>query len=812
MAVQPTLTFPGVYVQEVPSGVRTIVGVSTSTCCFVGRTRSGPLLSPRRIQTFTDFLRIFGDDPSVGDLSRYVRLFFLNGGTDCYVTRIASGAVASSVTLFNEAKTPTLRLTAKDAGVLGDSIRAAVTYDTQYPERTFNLELFRSVIDSSGQRAKADREVWANLSMDPTSASYAQSVLTQKSKLVDANDLGVAASNGYSLAGIPIGFDSAAANAADFRAQVGAALGGASANKAFRISVDGNPLVTVTIPDDFTDTTAFPGTTQAVLTPLYEAAIAGRINNALALAGIAGVTVDAFLDAGPSGIAPRDESTVLRIQSKANGDVLVQSAGTNDAAAPLGLGTANGGVEVGSRAAARPAPTGVTYQAYDLPRFPQATEFVNLPQTGATSITSVTLDAFDATGALVAKTVGPFSLADTPAPPVGTPMWDSAASPTGVATKLSRWRDAVNAFQALDPATFRWRAEQWGSRIAFVPTAGGDDDMPPFATAGTDLAATSTVNVRWYRLGAGGAGAFQSLGIAGGDGNPPAAADYDAAYDRIDHDVDIFNLLVLPPERSPGALAPEKLYSAASVFCQRRRAFLIMDPPDTWTAVQTATSLVNALRIGLVKDYSAVYFPRLTMPEAALDVTVGAAGAVAGLYARIDGTRGVWKAPAGTEASFRGVSGVDLNLTEAENGQLNPLGINAIRVMPEGIVSWGARTNDGADIFASEYKYIPIRRTALFIEESLYRGLKWVVFEPNDEALWAQIRLNVGAFMNNLFRQGAFQGTTPRQAFFVKVDAETTTQNDRNLGVVNVWVGFAPLKPAEFVVLYIQQIAGQIET
>jgi hypothetical protein len=127
-------------------------------------------------------------------------------------------------------------------------------------------------------------------------------------------------------------------------------------------------------------------------------------------------------------------------------------------------------------------------------------------------------------------------------------------------------------------------------------------------------------------------------------------------------------------------------------------------------------------------------------------------------------------------------------------------------------VVWGARTVDGADVLASEWKYVPIRRLALFIEESLFRGTKWVVFEPNDEPLWAQIRLNVGAFMHQLFRQGAFQGSTPRDAYFVKCDAETTTQADRNLGIVNIVVGFAPLKPAEFVVIKIQQIAGELET
>ncbi len=149
--------------------------------------------------------------------------------------------------------------------------------------------------------------------------------------------------------------------------------------------------------------------------------------------------------------------------------------------------------------------------------------------------------------------------------------------------------------------------------------------------------------------------------------------------------------------------------------------------------------------------------------------------------------------------------------TVSSEGELtNPLGINALRSFPAyGRVAWGARTAKGADAQADEYKYIPIRRLALFLEESLYRGTQWVVFEPNDEPLWAQIRLNVGAFMNNLFRQGAFQGTSPRDAYFVKCDRETTTQADINLGIVNIVVGFAPLKPAEFVIVKLQQMAGQ---
>ena len=182
-------------------------------------------------------------------------------------------------------------------------------------------------------------------------------------------------------------------------------------------------------------------------------------------------------------------------------------------------------------------------------------------------------------------------------------------------------------------------------------------------------------------------------------------------------------------------------------------------------------------------------------------------GAVAGLMARIDSERGVWKSPAGIETTLNGIFDLTVVLTNDENGELNPLGINCMRVMPPaGIVVWGSRTMRGADRLADQWKYLAVRRTALFIEESLYRGTQWVVFEPNDEPLWSQIRLNIGAFMHNLFRQGAFQGSSPKDAYFVKCDKETTTQYDIDRGIVNIVVGFAPLKPAEFVILQIQQI------
>jgi uncharacterized protein len=281
---------------------------------------------------------------------------------------------------------------------------------------------------------------------------------------------------------------------------------------------------------------------------------------------------------------------------------------------------------------------------------------------------------------------------------------------------------------------------------------------------------------------------------------------------------DLFNLLCIPPYKLDDNV-DGGLLSTATAFCEQERAMLIVDAPSDWNDKDKAKGDGSTTGIAVLAPKSknaAVFFPRLRQPNPLRGnqlETFAPCGAVAGVFARTDTQRGVWKAPAGLDATLVGVPQLSVPLTDGENGELNPLGINCLRAMPAaGRVVWGSRTLQGDDRLASEWKYIPVRRLALFLEESLYRGTQWVVFEPNDEPLWAQIRLNLGAFMHNLFRQGAFQGMTPKDAYFVKCDKETTTQNDINLGIVNIVVGFAPLKPAEFVVIKIQQMAGQIET
>jgi phage tail sheath protein FI len=273
--------------------------------------------------------------------------------------------------------------------------------------------------------------------------------------------------------------------------------------------------------------------------------------------------------------------------------------------------------------------------------------------------------------------------------------------------------------------------------------------------------------------------------------------------------VDLFNLLNVPGYANAGNLAKlEKL-------CRDERALLLVDSDKGTTPEGSAmTAAPDSGLTGNDGINAAFYYPWILAGDSAQEGRVRPfppCGAVAGVYARTDAARAVWKAPAGTDASLSGVAGVTKLMTDDENGVLNPLAVNCVRNFAVyGTVVWGARTLRGNDEIGSEWKYIPVRRTALYIEESLFRGLKWVVFEPNDEPLWSQIRLNVGSFMHDLFRQGAFQGASPKDAYFVKCDKETTTQSDINRGIVNIVVGFAPLKPAEFVIIKLQQMAGQL--
>jgi phage tail sheath protein FI len=297
--------------------------------------------------------------------------------------------------------------------------------------------------------------------------------------------------------------------------------------------------------------------------------------------------------------------------------------------------------------------------------------------------------------------------------------------------------------------------------------------------------------------------------VADASGNPVGAqqllGDPDektGLYALLHHD---FNLLAVPETFHMTGGEEAAVIAAGVALCEAQQAFYIVDAPITCTLF-TITDWAHGVSRSC---NAATYFPAVCIADPLADDrprTLAPSGTLAGVYARTDATRGVWKAPAGGDANLLGVTDLALALNDMQNGQINPQAVNVLRTFaPHGRVAWGARTLRGSDAQADEYKYIPVRRLALFLEQSLRRGTYWAELEPNDTELWRRLRLMVENFLHGLWRLGAFEGKTPEQAYFVKCDEGTTTEQDQIRGVVNLLVGFAPLKPTEFLLLRIAQ-------
>jgi phage tail sheath protein FI len=795
MPIQPT--YPGVYVQEVSSGVRTITGVSTSIAAFFGRTAKGPISKAVRCLSYSDFLRNFGGAHPLNDLGASVNQFFANGGTDCYVVRLAKGASAASVTLRNGAGGTTknvLTATAKGEGGWGQDIKLLVDYNTANPDDSFNL----TVTQETGN-VVVKTEVFNNLSMNPRSPRFAPPFVTQSSKLIELKlhaDMGDPNNSGSYMnlaANTKAAYSqsrrvlTAASDPALFTLVKTTTLHAliAAGKSKFIVNMNG-----IDAPVDLNGVEARADWAAAADLAGLATALTGHINSQLALTDPS-LTVDVVFNT----LATR--AVVLRLTSTATpfSNVTIRRADSGDISGDLMLGTENGGIETGRYSNLRPIPNGAYFSGSDM--WAALTDIDKFSVLTQADVTSVTIGS-QLTNVNMISTVGTESM-----------YQQAGGGADGVREKLNRVVQAINN-DVNSPAT----AELWGYHLVYKLKTGTLNSATTAASApaaGAILGSGVVPNVRQYSLGALGTGAYQSAGTPGSDGIAPGQAEYEG--DPILHTgfyaldkVDLFNLMVLPADREYDVA---NVKGSASIYCVSRRAFLLLDAPDNWTQDDHPTAdaaTVNTYRIGVSKQHSAIFYPRVEYSDGGIRKLIGPSGMIAGLMARIDSQRGVWKAPAGIEADLRGLTDLEINMTDNENGVLNKLGVNCIRKFPNGVVSWGARTLDGSDDFGSEWKYIPIRRLALFLEESLFRGTKWVVFEPNDEPLWAKIRMNLNAFMMSLYRQGAFQGSTPDKAFFVKCDGETTTANDRNLGIVNIQVGFAPLKPAEFVIISIQQI------
>ncbi len=687
-------TYPGVYIQELPSPVHAITGVATSIAAFVGYTSFGIDNRAQAIFSFADFERLFGGLASDSELSYAVQQFYLNGGSQAYVVRVPrEGATGASVT-FDD-----LTFTALSSGTWADG-NLLIDVDVQNINLTaapsgdplaFNL----TITDLLHNRT----ESFPNVTLTTTSTNYVASVVTDRD-------------NGSQLVNVAV---TGTPGAPTMTGIVGATITTAEVN------------------------TAIGGGAQATTVPQTDAAISNYTGFGLVL----------------STTAPATPPTPLPIT------VTVFPKGTS---IPQSLG----GLATQLQQAINNALA---------TRMPGASVQCSVTQTVAGAI------------------------------------WPPANFAIRVNATFPQQPDAV---------------------LSFAPP-GASSGLGDAATA-LGLATPASANVAHYALGTNHTSpnfGAQTASAQGGNGTGlPASADLigdPASFTGIYalQKVDLFNLLSIPDATralpsNPTSLdtglnlqAIQAIYSAAITLCNQRRAFLLVDPPPTATTVTAAVDWKSTGLggIGSTDGSGAAYWPRLRAADPLNKNNLRSfapSGAVAGIIAATDGSRGVWKAPAGTSAALNGVQGLTYQLTDPENGLLNPLGLNSLRTFPVyGNVVWGARTLAGADALASQWKYVPVRRMALYLEESLYRGLQWAVFEPNDEPLWAAIRLNINSFMQTLFLKHAFQGKTPAEAYFVKCDSETTTQTDIDNGIVNVLVGFAPLQPAEFVVIQIEQLAGQ---
>src|SRR5215212_60040 len=781
------VTYPGVYIEEVPSGVHTITSVATSITAFLGRANEGPINKAVRILSLSEFEKIFGPAHPDSELSTSVKLFFQNGGTDCYVIRLvglnSDGTITgqkASIVLKNEARTTNVfEFSAKEIGTWGNELALEIDYNTAQPEDTFNVRIYRLANNVTVK----DREEFVSCSADGDSPKFVGKVISQNSKLVDCKILDTAASAlldaGYSESRKPYAAE------ADLVADL-VRLTSTEKKSKFQISVDGSAPSEV-------DLEGFSSETPTANTEKLKV----RINHALPPTLANSVTVE-FVD---NPIADATAGKVLRFSSNTPNkkSVTIQPSSANDLTRELMLGTEQGGIERSRYSSIRPSPTGM-FLAFD--------QINALASKDQTAFSTITLDG---------HTIDLGTRLQTVTPP-GKWFQSAVGNKTdGVREKLKIIASAIN-----DDGN-GWVASVAGSRLLVRKKTGpaystspsiSTNEVPP--TGAGSVSSFFKTNTKLDLLGMG-TSDFVADAKVGIDGAAPNFASYVGKQDAhsgfyaLDL-VDIFNLMVLPRDKRLTEDVYQGLWAPASTYCSEHRAFLIVEPTESWIDYKTVLDQKSTFRNGLEKKNAAVYFPRLVVRENGLLRTVGPGGAIAGLYSRTDssGGGGVWKAPAGTSADIQAISDLDIILTDAENGTLNKEGVNCLRRFASGIVSWGARTIDGADDFSSEWKYIPIRRLTLMIEESLFRGTKWVVFEPNDEPLWARIRLNVRAYMMGLFRQGAFQGGSPDKAFFVKCDAETTPQADRNLGIVNILVGFAPLKPAEFVIIKIQQMVGEL--
>ncbi|HYN19701.1 MAG TPA: phage tail sheath C-terminal domain-containing protein [Thermoanaerobaculia bacterium] len=823
--------------------MRTITGVSTSVAAFIGQFRRGPMDEPVQLFNLGDFERELGGLLATSEASYAIQQFFLNGGSEAWAVRTAKAGTAKTARVDVPAggTGTALEIHAVSEGAWGNELRASIDHKTADPA-TFNLTITEA---GAGGRT----EIFRNLSMTGTDPRFVATVVNDGSKLVwvKASGSALPVQNG-TVSGEITAFpnlqdDPLAVNVTigegpytailakkpkdlpETRASLESAIRGAHPiNPAFAgatvelSGTAGNQLRILAGPGGSSSQVVFsagdpdPAWKDLKLDTLgaVTGLLSGELTDSLTLTGTPKIEV--IIDGGTPQVlelSPGDLQAVadsLQAQLKV-ADTKKRLGNAGVVNYPEAGGKARLIVVLDSAVVLEFSKNGTDPTATTLKLTPTAGELTE--QEGVASGDLASFPSFLASRPSLHVKIG--SAVDTDV--------RLASRPSDLENARNFLEQAIQGDGTV-AARKAVRVILNGKRL--VVLSGNKTNTVQISSAPldnqtiTDLklsASLASVSAQQYALTQGNDGAPPNGMALIGDLNGKTGI---YALEKVD----LFNILCIPRTAlvsGAGALSlteASAVMSAAIQYCEKRRAMFLVDTPDNKNEVQEIKEWLDGANLGYKN--AALYFPRVQIADPLNEFrlrSVGASGTIAGLYARTDSSRGVWKAPAGTEATLNNVQELDVTLSNAENGTLNPLAINTLRNFPVyGTVCWGARTLVGADQMASEWKYVPVRRLALFLEESLYRGTQWVVFEPNDEPLWSQIRLNIGAFMNTLFRQGAFQGKSPREAYLVKCDKETTTQTDINSGVVNILVGFAPLKPAEFVIIRIQQLAGQIQT
>ena len=750
-----TPTYPGVYIQEVDSGSRVVTGVATSITAFIGRTKQGPANSPMLIADFGEFQKLFGGRVRDLPMTYAVEDFFNNGGSQAVIVRVCAGPPSGGVATheLTTASGHKLKFTTALTGPVASQVYLDVAKGSKDGVYTIRFRLGSAT--SIVVLAELPDVVPGMLLMDLKTLASTVGVSYDGGTMTSAD--ATALLDG--LVGKPAQFtgDAAAGTPATF-------VAGGGADK---LEIDA--LVPGSWADQLNLSIAPAGATGFKLFADHPA-----FENEFVFSFNAWGDLDTIKDTG-----------ILTAKTKP-GKALKDWVGKGVplTRVPDGTGAATAMQVYGPLVLTASSPggwgnsVGVTFDKNKLD--PHASDRFNDYDIDNT-------DDFWFVNVYYPLKKGQ---APTPAERIGPVYLGPIDAPCRIDHMLAVQSDFLTARPPVA-----------------APTA---DELPldPDLLGKPDPSVTD------------GSARFIGVLYDGGDGLTMSSDIVIGALNNRTglyalEQTDLFNILVVPPDPlfDDPDTAMQQIYQAAAPYCVQRRAILIADPPDAWGIAARKSQwdkiMPTAFAIDSIVDRRNVftYFPRIVKPDPERNNRLepfSASGMIAGVFAGTDLRRGVWKAPAGIEAGLNGVSSLEHKLTDPQNGQLNQVGVNVLRDFPIiGKVVWGSRTLAGADALSDDYKYLPVRRLTNYVEESLYRASKFAVFEPNSEPLWSSLRLMIGAFMADLARQGAFYD------YFVRCDKTTTTQLDISKGVVNVIVGMAPVKPAEFVILTIQQLAGQ---